>query len=62
MVEIHYHPKNKGEVVIGRRLVSGERIKAGDVYDSSCGKWEKAPCPGLVIQAGSTTYWVRKEE
>jgi len=64
MVEIHIHPMVKvrrDQVIFGRRLRAGETIQEGDVYDSTTGKWEKAPCPGLVIAGGCTTYWVRPE-
>ncbi|MBI5421335.1 MAG: hypothetical protein HZA35_03460 [Parcubacteria group bacterium] len=50
---------SSNEEVYGRRLKPGEVIEADDVYDSTSGQWEKAPCPGLVLQEGNETVWVR---
>lgn len=61
MAEKHVHPMNPDQVVFGRRLNAGEVIQPEDVYDSTSGRWEKAPCPGVVLQVGCTTYWVRRE-
>jgi len=60
-VEAYRHPRNQFEVVIGIRLRAGDTIQEDDVYDSTSGRWEKAPCPGLVLQEGCKTYWVRPE-
>lgn len=59
-MEQHVHPQNPDAVVVGRRLQAGEEIQADDVYASESEKWEKSPCPGLVLQKDCTTYWVRK--
>lgn len=48
-----------GVYATGRRLQPGETIHEDDVYASSSGRWEKAPCSGLVLQEGCDTYWVR---
>lgn len=61
MGESHAHPTNPSEVVYGERLRVGDVIQPEDVYDSTSGKWEKAPCPGAVLQKGFAAYWVRKE-
>ena len=61
MLEQHIHPMNPSQVVFGGRLQAGETIQAGDVYDSTSGKWEKAPCLGVVLQEDCNIYWVRKE-
>lgn len=52
------HPMS-GLGVFGERLKPGDTIAPDDVYDSTNGKWEKAPYPGLVLQKGTTTIWVR---
>lgn len=62
MAEFHYHPMKQNRGVYGKRLKAGAIIQPDDVYDSTSGKWEKAPCPGVVLQEGCQTYWVRKEE
>lgn len=61
MAEYHSHPMNTSLVVFGRRLHAGEVFQADDVYDSTDGTWRIAPCPGLVLQEGCETYWVRPE-
>ena len=38
--------------VSGRRLRVGETIHEDDLYASSSGRWERVPCPGLVVQEG----------
>lgn len=55
---VHEHPRS-GERIPGRRLQPGEKVYAQDHYDSSSGKWENVPCPGLVIEEGATAYFVR---
>jgi len=47
------------ETIYGRRLEPGEEIQEGDVYDSSSGTWQRSPCPGMTVQEGCTTIWVR---
>lgn len=62
MTEIHRHPVWPHRIIEGRRLTPGEIIQANDVYDSTSGKWEKSPCPGLILQKGQEGYeviWVR---
>lgn len=61
MAEWHFHPMNPSQVVFGERMKAGMVIMPGDVYDSTSGKWETAPCPGSVLQEGFAAYWVRKE-
>lgn len=57
--EWHEHPRsNLG--VFGERLKHGDVIEPTDVYSSTNGKWETAPCPGLVFQDGNgNVVWVR---
>lgn len=57
--EIHKHPLWPHQIIEGRKLNAGETIKANDRYDSTSGKWEKSPCPGLILQEGCKTIWVR---
>ncbi len=45
--------------ILGRKLEAGEELQAGDVYDSSNGYWEQCPCPGVILQGGVATTWVR---
>ncbi len=52
------HPKSN-EVIEGTQLGYGDVLSENDVYDSSSGKWEKCPCPGLVLQNGTAAIWVR---
>lgn len=47
--ELHEHPES-GLCVYGRRLQEGDTIKATDLYSSSNGRWEPAPCSGLTLQ------------
>ncbi len=59
MAEMITHPINQGEVVYGERLFPGDRVQLNDVYDSTSGRWSETPCPGLLIEEGCTTVWVR---
>lgn len=45
--------------VFGRRLGAGDKIQSYDVYDSTSGKWEKAPISGLILGEGAAAVWVR---
>lgn len=47
-----------GKPIFGRKLEPGDVIQENDVYATSSGGWEKAPCPGVILQSGSTT-WIR---
>ncbi|MBI4088839.1 hypothetical protein HY415_01960 [Candidatus Kaiserbacteria bacterium] len=40
---IHQHPQDAEEMVVGRRLQPGEKLKEGDVYDSEDGTWKPVP-------------------
>lgn len=57
MAKWHTHPLDSSQVVYGERLNAGTIIQSDDVYDSTSGKWEKAPCPGVVLGEGCQTYW-----
>lgn len=57
--ENHKHPLFPHRIIQGRKLNPGEIIRADDVYDSTSGRWEKAPCPGIVLQDGYAAIWVR---
>jgi len=60
-----YHAtKNCSRPLFGRKIEPGELIEPGDMYDSTAGDWAPCPCPGLVLQEGTSAYWVRpiKEE
>ncbi len=61
MAEMFVHPVNQNATVFGERLNPGDKIQPNDVYDSTSGGWEKTPCPGLTIQEGCTTFWVRPQ-
>lgn len=55
----HPHPMNPRNIAFGERLRAGDTIQPDDLYDSTTGMWEKAPCPGVVLQEGCSTYRVR---
>lgn len=56
----HEHPMNMHERVYGVRLAAGAVLNADtDVYDSSNGRWEQCPCPGLTLGEGIETVWIR---
>lgn len=61
MAMLHAHPGNTSQTVCGEQLRAGALIQPNDVYASATGKWEKAPCPGIVLNEGSQVYWVRPE-
>lgn len=48
--------------IYGAQLESGDVLEANDRYDSSSGRWDLCPCPGLKIEAGVATVWVRPME
>jgi hypothetical protein len=56
---LHEHPRNPNVTVFGVQLKPGDVIQPDDVYDSSSGRWETVPCPGLKIGEGISTIWVR---
>ena len=56
---MHTHPLDNANFVWGVRLHPGDKIMEGDCYASSTGRWSEAPCPGAIIEEGSTAYWVR---
>lgn len=57
--EYHVHPRS-GFEIFGERLKSGDVIESTDVYNSTNGLWELAPCPGLTLQEGNgDVVWVR---
>jgi hypothetical protein len=55
----HHRNENQYSVVYGYLLEEGDTLEATDVYDSSNGKWENCPCPGLIIGKGLSTKWIR---
>lgn len=66
----HAHSEEKVEIwiqrrhktVYGRKLVPGDVIEEGDVYESTNRDWVEAPCPGLTIQEGCETVFVRPDK
>jgi hypothetical protein len=54
------HPRS-GTEITGYRLQPGDTIRSTDVYDSTNGRWDAAPCPGLTLGEGTATVWVRPE-
>lgn len=48
--------------VYGYKLVAGDVIQETDVYDSTAGDWQPAPCPGLMLQEGAGAVFVRPYE
>lgn len=59
MRNLDYYKSNKGDEVYGYLLATGDTVQDTDVYNSSNGKWEPCPCPGLTIQLGASVKWVR---
>ena len=67
--EIHlnkYAVRERPHGVLGRRLRSGEVLLATDVYESTSGRWEPCPCPGIRLllpqgENSSAVLWVRPE-
>ncbi len=58
-----YNYPNMENSVVGYELETGDILQQNDVYNSSSGKWEKCPCPGLMIQIerDSSVIWVRPD-
>ena len=52
------HPVS-GTKIEGLRLGPGTIVIAGDLYDSTDGKWRNAPCVGAEIQPRCYTIIVR---
>lgn len=51
---------NVVQVTFGKRLRAGDKLEADDVfYDANSQTWKNNPCPGLVIQEGCDTVWIR---
>ena len=40
-------------------LQPGDKLEATDLYDSMTGQWSACPCPGLTVQEGCDTIWIR---
>ncbi len=58
-MQTHTHPVS-GKVIVGTRLMPGDTIQHGDVYDSTSGGWDELSWPvGKAIQDGCQTIWVR---
>ncbi len=55
----HVHPRNPDAKVYGIRLVAGDILQEGDVYDSTKGSWESGQFAGMTLQDGATAVWVR---
>lgn len=60
MFNKYQHPKS-GVSVLGMLLVNGATLCAEDVYDSTSGKWEPCPIPGIVL-GNTQTLWVRPRD
>lgn len=56
--EWRYHPRS-GLSVYGEIIKPGDTIQPDDLYDSTNGKWEKAPCSGVRLGEGTSAVWVR---
>lgn len=48
-----------GDVVFGSKLHAGDVLEETDVYASTDGRWEKCPCPGVVLMEGVAVVFVR---
>ncbi|MBX4188123.1 MAG: hypothetical protein KW793_03235 [Candidatus Doudnabacteria bacterium] len=59
MIESHKHPFSDEEIE-GVRLTPHTQLQAGDVYDSTDGKWRtSAITPGSRVPIGDHVRWVR---
>ena len=45
--------------IYGHLLEPGDVLESTDLMESSSGVWEPCPCPGLKLQKGVATRWVR---
>ena len=59
MKNLDYYRSKSGYDLYGYLLTTGDILKDTDMYDSSNGKWESCPCPGLVLQEGISVRWIR---
>lgn len=60
--EWHLNPWGLGKPdarIFGSQLIPGDIIETTDVYNSTSGTWEIAPCPGCTLSEGVSTTWVR---
>lgn len=57
----HSGGQERYTVRFGYELEPGDVLEATDLYDSTSGFWEPCPCPGLTIQEGCATVWIRPE-
>lgn len=52
------HPATDA-IVCCKPLLPGDRVQAGDLFGNSAGKWEVCLHPGIVLQPGVQTVWLR---
>lgn len=54
------HP-NSGAEIHGTLLdpATSPRLQATDLYASTNGTWQQCPTPGLCLEPGCATLWVR---
>lgn len=60
--EWHINPWGLGKPdvrIFGHQLLPGDTIESTDVYNSTGGTWEVAPCPGCTLSEGVSVIWVR---
>ena len=56
----HLHPVSPHRLVFGSLIEAGDILEATDVYDSTSNKWERCPCPGIILEVASDhVRWVR---
>lgn len=51
-----------GIPLLGMLLVAGAQLRSSDHYDSTSGKWEPCPTPGVVLSENASAIWVRPNE
>ena len=56
----HLHPVYPHRLVFGSPIEAGTRLETTDVYDSTSGRWERCPCPGIILEVASDhVRWIR---
>ena len=57
-----HRSNNCSRPIFGFELEAGDVLEPTDMYDSTSGDWQACPAPGLVIQHGNCTKWVRPDK
>lgn len=57
----HGHPYSLSSI-FGVRIMPGMKLAENDVCASPNGRWEKCTHPGMVLEEGDTSLWVRPRD